>query len=197
MTEYVVTRWYRAPELLLSPSGYSEAVDIWSVGCIHGELLAREPLFPGKDHFDQLRRIAETLGFSVERDLAWVPSQNLKEVKRMLGTRRLPERPEKPLPQRVQGVEDLSTCLDLVTKLLDKVPNTRISAADAIAHPYLAHLQNAEAETVAEQKFDWTFDQFEATGRALKDRIYAECARYHPEIVERDAEWIRRRGFEA
>jgi len=197
MTEYVVTRWYRAPELLLLPSGYSEAVDLWSMGCIHVELIAREPLFPGKDHFDQLRHIAETLGFSVERDLAWVPPQNLREVKRMLGSRRLPERPEKPLSQRIQGIEDRDACLDLIVKMLDKVPLTRISAADAIAHPYLAKLQDPPKETVALERFDWAFDQFEATTRSLKDRVYAECARYHPEIVDRDAEWIRERGFKA
>merc|ERR1719450_1735339 len=50
LTDYVVTRWYRAPELILLPSGYFEAVDLWSVGCIFAELKAREPLFPGKDH---------------------------------------------------------------------------------------------------------------------------------------------------
>lgn len=48
MTEYVVTRWYRAPELLLACSDYTAAIDVWSVGCIFAELLARKPLFPGQ-----------------------------------------------------------------------------------------------------------------------------------------------------
>jgi mitogen-activated protein kinase 1/3 len=48
MTEYVVTRWYRAPELLLSCDHYTAAIDVWSVGCILAELLGRRPLFPGK-----------------------------------------------------------------------------------------------------------------------------------------------------
>ncbi|CAN0346507.1 unnamed protein product, partial [Hapterophycus canaliculatus] len=48
MTEHVVTRWYRPPELMLSPNAfYGFAVDMWSVGCIFGELLGRRPLFPG------------------------------------------------------------------------------------------------------------------------------------------------------
>jgi mitogen-activated protein kinase 1/3 len=47
LTEYVITRWYRAPEVILSPSEYSKAVDIWSIGCIFAELLGRQPLFPG------------------------------------------------------------------------------------------------------------------------------------------------------
>ena len=50
MTEYVVTRWYRAPELLLSCDKYTEAIDIWAVGCILAELLLRKPLYPGKDY---------------------------------------------------------------------------------------------------------------------------------------------------
>jgi mitogen-activated protein kinase 1/3 len=49
MTEYVATRWYRAPELMLTFKDYTKAIDVWSVGCILAELLSRKPLFPGKD----------------------------------------------------------------------------------------------------------------------------------------------------
>lgn len=59
MTEYVVTRWYRAPELLLNSSDYSAAIDVWSVGCIFMELMNRKPLFPGKDHVHQMRLLTE------------------------------------------------------------------------------------------------------------------------------------------
>lgn len=58
MTEYVVTRWYRAPELLLN-SDYTAAIDIWSVGCIFLELMNRRPLFPGRDHVHQMRLLTE------------------------------------------------------------------------------------------------------------------------------------------
>jgi hypothetical protein len=61
MTEYVVTRWYRAPELLLNCSEYTAAIDVWSVGCIFMELLNREPLFPGRDYVQQLRLITEVI----------------------------------------------------------------------------------------------------------------------------------------
>ncbi|KAI7750932.1 hypothetical protein M8C21_031273 [Ambrosia artemisiifolia] len=59
MTEYVVTRWYRAPELLLNCSEYTAAIDIWSVGCILMEIILREPLFPGKDYVQQLSLITQ------------------------------------------------------------------------------------------------------------------------------------------
>ncbi len=54
LTEYVVTRWYRAPEVILNASHYTKAIDIWSVGCIFAELLGRSPLFPGEDYLDQV-----------------------------------------------------------------------------------------------------------------------------------------------
>ena len=81
LTEYVVTRWYRAPEIVLSSETYTkallprrrfprrslsplltdQAVDMWSVGCIFGELLGRKPLFPGSDHVQQLNCILSVL----------------------------------------------------------------------------------------------------------------------------------------
>ena len=54
MTEYVVTRWYRAPEILLGSQQYTAAVDMWSVGCIFAEMLSRKPLFPGDNSLDQV-----------------------------------------------------------------------------------------------------------------------------------------------
>lgn len=65
MTEYVVTRWYRAPELLLNCSEYTSAIDIWSVGCILMEIVRREPLFPGKDYVQQLALITEVFVLSL------------------------------------------------------------------------------------------------------------------------------------
>jgi len=55
LTEYVVTRWYRAPEIMLACHEYSKPIDIWSVGCIFGELIQRKPYFPGDDYIDQVR----------------------------------------------------------------------------------------------------------------------------------------------
>ncbi len=62
MTEYVVTRWYRAPEIMLSCQEYTKAIDVWSLGCIFAELLGTKPLFPGDDYIHQLRLIVDLLG---------------------------------------------------------------------------------------------------------------------------------------
>uniref|UniRef100_A0A7N8WPL0 Mitogen-activated protein kinase n=1 Tax=Mastacembelus armatus TaxID=205130 RepID=A0A7N8WPL0_9TELE len=57
LTEYVATRWYRAPEIMLNSKGYSKSIDIWSVGCILAEMLSNKPIFPGKHYLDQLNHI--------------------------------------------------------------------------------------------------------------------------------------------
>ncbi len=84
MTEYVVTRWYRAPELLLSCEQYTSAIDVWSVGCIMAELMGRKPLLPGKDYVDQLKLIIKTLGPPSEDDLTFITSHKARAYIRAL-----------------------------------------------------------------------------------------------------------------
>lgn len=67
MTEYVATRWYRAPEIILSFQGYTKAIDMWSAGCILAELLGRRTIFKGKDYVDQLNQILRVLGTPDEK----------------------------------------------------------------------------------------------------------------------------------
>jgi len=194
LTDYVVTRWYRAPELMLMPSGYFEAVDIWSVGCIHVELLGRRPLFPGENHVDMLRRIAGALGFRRERDLAWVPDEGSarERVLKFVETLGLAESPAggaspvEPLEARLPGASE--ACLDFVHELLTFDPTQRISTCDAITHRYLEHLREPAAEFSAPAPFAWDFDRFEPTKTALRDRIYAECTRLHPKIAAEQLE---------
>lgn len=74
MTEYVVTRWYRAPELLCESETYGPAVDVWSVGCIFAELMLRRPLFKGDSTRRQLELILQTLGSPNEDELRGITS---------------------------------------------------------------------------------------------------------------------------
>merc|ERR1712183_362847 len=73
LTDYVVTRWYRAPEVVLLASEYTKSIDVWSVGCILCELIGRKPIFTGKDHLDQIKRIIQVIGSPTEADLDWLP----------------------------------------------------------------------------------------------------------------------------
>merc|ERR1712168_1202346 len=78
LTEYVATRWYRAPEIMLNSKGYSKAIDIWSVGCILAEMLSNRPLFPGKHYLDQLNRILEVLGSPSQEDLQCIMNEKAR-----------------------------------------------------------------------------------------------------------------------
>lgn len=186
LTDYVVTRWYRAPELMLLPNGYFEAVDLWSVGCIHAELLRRKPLFPGDNHVDMLRSICGTMSFASERDLAWVPATSSATEKVFAFVESLnldgigadPE--QRKLSDRLAGASEM--CLEFVRDLLAFDPTKRISASAALTHEYLVHLSNAEAETTAPETFAWDFDDFDPTRANLEERIFAECVALHPEL---------------
>ena len=61
-TDYVATRWYRAPELLVGDTQYGPPVDVWAIGCVFAELLCGQPLWPGRSDVDQLYLIKKTLG---------------------------------------------------------------------------------------------------------------------------------------
>lgn len=70
LTDYVATRWYRAPEILLGSTQYTKGVDMWSIGCIVGELVNGQPMFPGTSTMNQLDRIVEITGFPSKQEIA-------------------------------------------------------------------------------------------------------------------------------
>merc|ERR1712025_1116510 len=74
LTDYVATRWYRAPEILLGSTKYTFGVDMWSAGCILGELLAGRPIFPGTSTMNQLDRILEVTGHPSQDDVDAIES---------------------------------------------------------------------------------------------------------------------------
>ncbi|ODV74732.1 Pkinase-domain-containing protein [Cyberlindnera jadinii NRRL Y-1542] len=84
MTEYVATRWYRAPEIMLTFQEYTTAIDVWSVGCILAEMLSGKPLFPGRDYHNQLWLIMEVLGTPTMDDYYNIKSKRAREYIRTL-----------------------------------------------------------------------------------------------------------------
>ena len=71
-TPYIVSRYYRAPELILCISSYTTSIDIWAVGCIIAEIITRQPLFQGKSEGDQLFKIYQQLGSPTSEEFAWL-----------------------------------------------------------------------------------------------------------------------------
>jgi len=171
LTEYVVTRWYRAPEIVLSSDTYTKAVDMWSVGCIFAELLGRKPLFPGSDHVNQLATILDVIGTpDVETELRHVP----EKARRYIAG--LPPSPRKPL--REIYPEASEPALELLGGMLCWDPSRRCTVAQALSHPYLAAFHNPDAEPVAQQPFD--FDSSHV--RDAQDALFSEVVRFRPEL---------------
>jgi len=128
-TPVVVTLWYRSPELLLGIKQYSTAVDMWSVGCIFGELLEMKPLFQGRSEFQQLQLIFELLGVPTEK--AWPGHKHLPLASKMKF-----EGPESSRIKRKFDKVIKPQGIDLLMRLLNYSTERRISANDAANHKY-------------------------------------------------------------
>lgn len=174
LTEYVVTRWYRAPEVILNASEYDHAIDIWSIGCIFAELLGRAPLLPGDDYLDQIKRVVGILGTPTTEELEFIGNElAVKYVKS------LPKRNKQPWSTLFPKSNPVA--LDLIGKTLHFSPLKRYNVKQCLAHPYFEGLHNEATEPVRKEPFDWSWDDFEPTKDILQDMVYEEGLKYHPE----------------
>ncbi|KAL0330038.1 UNVERIFIED_CONTAM: Mitogen-activated protein kinaseMMK2 [Sesamum radiatum] len=176
MTEYVVTRWYRAPELLLNCSEYTTAIDVWSAGCILAEIVTREPLFPGKDYVHQLKLITELLGTPDEASLKFLRSDNAKRY-----VKHLPMFPKQNLSARFPNMSPLA--LDLLGKMLIFDPDQRITVDEALCHPFLSSLHDINDEPICSSPFSFDFEQPSTTEENIKELIWRESLVFYPDPV--------------
>ncbi|XP_008792346.2 mitogen-activated protein kinase 5 [Phoenix dactylifera] len=168
MTEYVVTRWYRAPELLLNSTDYTASIDIWSVGCIFMELMNRKPLFPGRDHMHQMRLITECIGTPTEAELGFLRSEDARRY-----MRHLPQYPRQPFTSLFPHVHPAA--IDLVEKMLTFNPSKRVTVEEALSHPYLERLHDIADEPVCMEPFSFDFEQNALSEEQMKELIYREA----------------------
>ena len=194
MTEYVATRWYRAPEIMLSFQSYTKAstseprcltfsfqhpiadlcnpqtVDVWSVGCILAELLGGKPFFKGRDYVDQLNQILHYLGTPNEETLSRIGSPRAQEYVRNL-----------PYMQKVSFQALFRNAnpdaLDLLDKMLAFDPSQRISVEQALEHRYLHIWHDATDEPVCPTPFDFHFEVVDEIGQ-MKKMILDEVQRF-------------------
>jgi len=176
LTEYVVTRWYRAPEIMLACHQYTKPIDVWSVGCIFAELLNRKPYFPGEDYIDQLTIISEKLGKLPDKDLDFVTSEKAKRF-----MRKLPDK--QPVPLRKQFPSTPADALDLLSRMLQVHPKKRITVDEALEHPFLAQLHSPEDEPVAPTPFDFSFEDEKLHRVKLQELIWQEVGDFRPEVL--------------
>jgi mitogen-activated protein kinase 15 len=140
LTDYVATRWYRAPEILLGSTKYSKAVDMWSVGCIIGELIVGKPLFPGTSTLNQIERVLELTGKPTSDDMESMNSQHTQTILSSITSLK-----KKSYHSVFAGANEAA--IDLIKKLLSFNPNNRPSADEALKHPYVAQFAAPDEET--------------------------------------------------
>ena len=164
-THYVVTRWYRAPELLAESEDYGKAIDIWSVGCILAEILGRRVLFRGRDYLHQMHCILRIIGTPTDpRDLLFVTKNECLQVIRKLG-----HQPRVPWSTLFPNAESLA--LDLLDKLLAWNPESRITAEQALQHPWFAEYHDDMQEPRCDTSFDFDADSNDLHGNVPLSKI--------------------------
>lgn len=129
-TDYVATRWYRAPELLVGDTQYGPPVDVWAIGCVFAELLTGEAVWPGRSDVDQLYLIRKTLGDLIPRHLeifsnnAFFKGMSIPEPDRLV-----------PLDERYPGMTQ--NAMNFLQKCVMMDPAERMTCAQLIQHPYM------------------------------------------------------------
>uniref|UniRef100_A0A7M4E5B1 mitogen-activated protein kinase n=1 Tax=Crocodylus porosus TaxID=8502 RepID=A0A7M4E5B1_CROPO len=185
MTGYVVTRWYRAPEVILNWMHYNQTVDIWSVGCIMAEMLTGKTLFKGKDYLDQLTQILKVTGHPGEE---FVEKLEDKAAKSYIQS--LPKIPKMDLSRLFPKVNPLA--VDLLDKMLQLDVEKRLTATEALAHSYFDQFRDTEEETEAQQSYDDTLEHEKLSIDEWRRHIYSEILSFSP-IARKDSK--RRSGM--
>lgn len=179
MTEYVATRWYRAPEIMLTFKEYSKAIDVWAVGCILAEILSGRPLFPGRDYHDQLSLILEVLGTPTLDDFYAINSKRSRDY-----IRGMPFCKRKPFQSMFPQASPLA--IDFLEKTLAFSPRNRPTVTELLAHPYLAayHDETDEPECDVMPAEVWECDDKDDLVKngteKLREQLYREICDFQP-----------------
>jgi len=168
LTDYVATRWYRAPEILLGSTSYTKGVDMWSVGCILGELLSGKPIFPGTSTMNQLDRIMEVTGRPTQEDIESIKSPFAATMLESLSMTR-------PRPLNEMFPSASVEALDLMRLCMQFNPSRRLSAHEALRHPYVVQFHNPDDEFDCERPIRIPIDDnTKLTVDDYRDRLYNE-----------------------
>ncbi|KAI1716665.1 protein kinase domain-containing protein [Ditylenchus destructor] len=177
MTPYVVTRYYRAPEVILG-IGYSANVDVWSIGCIFAELIVGRVLFPGTDHVDQWTKIVEivgTPGSHFTQKLQNTVRQYVENRPRCEARPWTSLFPDNLFPENIDQRLNAANARDLLSKMLVIDPQHRITVQEALNHPYV-HLwyDTTEVEGPPPNHYDASVECADHTVDDWKALIYSE-----------------------
>jgi serine/threonine protein kinase len=134
LTDYVCTRWYRAPECTLKSTNYNEKIDVWAIGCIMAELYTLKPIFPGSDEFDQLNKILKVTGSPTEfndwpEGFALIQKLNI----------RMPNFYKSNLKDIIYNAND--DAINFLENIFQINPDKRPSCSELLRHPYFTEIQ--------------------------------------------------------
>ena len=165
LTEYVATRWYRAPEILLGSTKYTKAVDMWSVGCILGEMYLGKPMFPGTSTLNQIERVLEVTGRPSKEDIDSMQSPQAAAIIDSLKiTRRKNLKDMFPLLS-VEG-------LNFIKRLLQFNPSKRPTIEQALRHPYVSQFHDDDEEISCKKIIEIPLDDHKYSIREYREKLY-------------------------
>merc|ERR1711988_945391 len=153
---------------------YDAGIDMWSVGCIVAEFLGRKALFPGRDYLQQLRLIIDVLGTPSDSDLKIIDNKQAVEY-----IKSLPKREKVPFSKLYPKASP--EAVDMVDKLLKFNPAERLTADQALKHPYMEALHNVNDEPTA-TKFKFDFEKDDITEDELRVLIWNQLKDSHTEL---------------
>lgn len=189
LTDYVATRWYRSPEVLLGSTKYTKGVDLWAVGCILGEMICNRPLLPGTSTMNQIERILEVSGKPSDEDVIAMKSPFAET---MIEHVCLSEKVT--LSNLCKNAS--SEALDLLNQCLRFNPTKRCSADAALRHPYVAEFHDPEFEPDYEHghiTIDIN-DNIKLSADEYRERLYLEIKARAKEARRKANEKARERG---
>ncbi|CAD8111786.1 unnamed protein product [Paramecium sonneborni] len=167
LTEYVATRWYRAPEILLGSQHYSKAVDMWSLGCILGEMIVGKAIFPGTSTLNQIERIIELIGRPKQDELDAIQAPLAEQVISSITTQK-----RKSITQLFSSGQD--DAIDFIKKTLIYNPYKRMTVEQALNHPYVKEFKGTEDEISRDSAIE-TFmdDNRKYSVKEYRDNLYS------------------------
>ncbi|XP_010792589.1 mitogen-activated protein kinase 14A [Notothenia coriiceps] len=179
MTGYVVTRWYRAPEVIFNWMHYSQTVDVWSAACILAEMITGQVLFPGHDSIDQLKKILRLTGTP---DSSLVQKMQSKDAQSYV--QGLPPQKKKIFKEVFPSME--GNAVDILEGMLILDPETRLTAKQGLGHPFLAEYHEPESEPDSDP-YDDSFESLELAVGEWKSLIHMEIMTFDPENPSKTA----------
>lgn len=169
LTDYIATRWYRAPEILFGSSSYTTAVDMWAAGSILAELVSGRPLFPGTSTMDQLERVIAFTGPPTPRDIESMDSSFTQTMLSNLSY----TKPRFVLEDKLEGAPP--DAIDLVRRLIAFNPQERPTAEQCLEHPYVAQFHAPHKEITAREPIKMALaDNEKHSIREYRNQIYKE-----------------------